>query len=228
MGPMSIRPVFLVTKRDGTFVPIVDLQALSKDLRVYKLRMLTSNQLSQQLAGSGGDGNSIQGAWTLVQSALCRAHCMSITQSIWHSGDSPSFCWAGLCWSEPTISQWWRASTDGKRLSLSRLTFTHSLLLGKSVHMLLLWVTHVPSCLYSGADILSRWDPLSQVWDIFSIFLDEGPKCPIGNGQSDAPVALEPPLHVSASGSDSPHVGVCAPGVLTIDSCGSPVAQAET
>jgi hypothetical protein len=41
------------------------------------------------------------------------------------------------------------------------------------------------------------------------------------------PIALasDPPLRVSASGSDSVHIGVGAPGGLTIDSRGSPLAQ---
>ena len=38
-------------------------------------------------------------------------------------------------------------------------------------------------------------------------------------------MASDPPLRVSASGSDSVHVGVGAPGGLTIDSRGSPLAQ---
>lgn len=41
---------------------------------------------------------------------------------------------------------------------------------------------------------------------VSSIFLDEEPKCPIGNGRSGAPVASDP-LRVSASGSGSIHLG---------------------
>lgn len=79
----------------------------------------------------------------------------------------PAFVWAGLCWSEPTIFQWWHASTDVERRSLCLLSLARSLLLGSSALMLSLWATHVPGCLNSGADFLSRWDTLSQEWETF-------------------------------------------------------------
>lgn len=98
-----------------------------------------------------------------------------------------------------------------------------------------------------------RWGPLPQEWrlhpwvfvqiwkrcdradaDISAtrenaerrLFLsNEGPEFPFGNGRSDAPVASNLPLCVSASDSDSAHVGEGAPGGLTIDYCGSLLAQ---
>lgn len=51
-----------------------------------------------------------------------------------------------------------------------------------------------------------------------SIFLNEGPECPVGKVHSGALVALDP-LLISASGSYSAHVVKGAPGGLIIDSC---------
>lgn len=131
----------------------------------------------------------------------------------------------------------------GETLSLSFLTLARSLLLGSSAHMLSLWAIS-PWLPQLGCRSFIQVEPsqerslhhcvVSQVWDIFvradvdrrgdvkravsSIFCDEGPECPIGNGHPGAPVASNPPLHVSTSGSDSSHV--------VIHSCSSMLAQA--
>ena len=114
--------------------------------------------------------------------------------------------------------------------------------------------TYFPTILILGADLLFRWDPISQQWRLHiwvvsqiranvwqgrrrslcisrkcalpTVFLNEGPELSIGNRHTGAPVALDPPLHISPSGADSAHIGDFAPGGLVVDSCGSLLTQA--
>ena len=133
-----------------------------------------------------------------------RRGAWSSKRSTCHSGASSHLCWTGLCWAIFTMVVAYINRRWGTQ-SLSLLT----LVLRSSAQILSVRVTHVPGCLNSGADLLSRvalslrsgghtpsWSPR---WEMFgmaksrvtrkhslsSVSLDEGPECSVGNGCTD-------------------------------------------